>query len=221
MKITSMDITNKEFKKSMRGYNCDEVDEFLDKISEDYEELYKENSSLKERVTTLEERLNHYDKMEETIQNTLLLAQNAAEQAKETAQKEADLIIKNANDSAKRVIEKSQEDVMKINDEFQYTKQEFNKFRNRYKTFMKTQMDMFYEMEKEFMKNYNIGTGIEEKFVSEKGIEIEETNDLINDSKVDNSETKEHSFKVSDITIDTSSLNKDNNEIKSFYIKED
>ncbi len=37
---------------------------------------------------------------------------------------------------------------MKINDEFQYTKQEFNKFRNRYKTFMKTQMDMFYEMEK-------------------------------------------------------------------------
>lgn len=47
MKITSMDITNKEFKKSMRGYNCDEVDEFLDKISEDYEELYKGNSSLK------------------------------------------------------------------------------------------------------------------------------------------------------------------------------
>lgn len=78
----------------MRGYNCDEVDEFLDKISEDYEELYKDNSSLRERVNTLEERLNHYDKMEETIQNTLLLAQNAAEQAKETAQKEADLIIK-------------------------------------------------------------------------------------------------------------------------------
>ncbi|AJD31628.1 MULTISPECIES: DivIVA domain-containing protein [Clostridium] len=219
MKITSMDITNKQFKKSMRGYNCDEVDEFLDKISEDYEELYKDNSSLRERVNTLEERLNHYDKMEETIQNTLLLAQNAAEQAKETAQKEADLIIKNANDSAKRVIEKSQEDVMKINDEFQYTKQEFNKFRNRYKTFMKTQMDMFYEMEKEFMKNYNLGTGIEEKFVPEKEIEVQDSRSLVNE--IDNSETKEHSFKVSDITIDNSSLNKNNNEIKSFYIKED
>lgn len=216
MKITSMDITNKIFKKSMRGYNCEEVDEFLDKISENYEELYKENSSLSERVITLEDRLNHYDKMEETIQNTLLLAQNAAEQAKETAQKEADLIIKNANDSAKRVIEKSQEDVMKINDEFQYTKQEFNKFRNRYKTFMKTQMDMFYEMEKEFMKNYNLGTGVEERFVPEKEIEIEDGAAL-----VDNSETKEHNFKVSDITIDNSFLNKNNNEIKSFYIKED
>ncbi|CBZ03352.1 DivIVA domain-containing protein [Clostridium botulinum] len=219
MKITSMDITNKQFKKSMRGYNCDEVDEFLDKISDDYEELYKNNSSLRERVNTLEERLNHYDKMEETIQNTLLLAQNAAEQAKETAQKEADLIIKNANDSAKRVIEKSQEDVMKINDEFQYTKQEFNKFRNRYKTFMKTQMDMFYEMEKEFMKNYNLGTGIEEKFVPEKEIEVQDSRALANE--IDNSETREHSFKVSDITIDNSSLNKNNNEIKSFYIKED
>lgn len=84
---------------------------------------------------------------------------------------------------------------------------------------MKTQMDMFYEMEKEFMKNYNLGTGIEEKFVPEKEIEVQDSRALANE--IDNSETREHSFKVSDITIDNSSLNKNNNEIKSFYIKED
>ena len=47
MKITSMDINNKEFKKIIRGYDCDDVDEFLDQVAEDYETVYKENSSLK------------------------------------------------------------------------------------------------------------------------------------------------------------------------------
>lgn len=211
MKITSMDITNKEFKKVLRGYNCDEVDEFLDKIAEDYEELYKDNSSLNEKITNLEEKITHYDKMEDTIQNTLLLAQNAAEQAKESAQKEAELIIKNANDSAKRIIEKAQNDVMKINDEFECTKQEFNKFRNRYKTFMKTQMDMFDEMERDFIKNYNLGSEISEDNLKSKEIELNMGQDIVEDD----------GFRVSDITIDSSPLNKNNNEIKSFYIKED
>lgn len=64
------------------------------------------------------------------------------------------------------------------------------------------------------MKNYNLGTGIEEKFVPEKEIEVQDSRALANE--IGNSETREHSFKVSDITIDNSSLNKNNNEIKSF-----
>ena len=63
MVITSMDINNKEFKKSLRGYDCDEVDEFLDKVSEDYEILYRDNSSLKEKLELLEEKLKHYSKI--------------------------------------------------------------------------------------------------------------------------------------------------------------
>ena len=50
MKLTPMDINNKEFKRGLRGYNAEEVDEFLDEVVENYEEMYKENSNLKEKV---------------------------------------------------------------------------------------------------------------------------------------------------------------------------
>ena len=86
-----MDINSKEFRKVLRGYDQDEVDEFLDQISENYEEVYKENSSLKEKISILNEKIEHYAKIEETIQNTLVLAQNAADQAKHSAQKSRNL----------------------------------------------------------------------------------------------------------------------------------
>lgn len=104
MKITSMDITEKEFKKVLRGYSPEEVDEFLDKMSEDYEALYKENSSQKEKLSNVQEKIDHYNKMESTIQNTLILAQNAAEQARENAKKESELILKNSNDADRKSV---------------------------------------------------------------------------------------------------------------------
>ena len=105
MKLTPMDINNKEFKRGLRGYNPEEVDEFLDEVIENYEQLYKDNSKLKEKVTLANEQIEHYKKIESTIQNTLLLAQNAADQAKTSAEKEADMVIKNANETAQRILE--------------------------------------------------------------------------------------------------------------------
>lgn len=213
MRITSMDITNKEFKKGMRGYNADEVDEFLDKIAEDYEALYKENSSLKEKITTVNEKVEHYAKMETTIQNTLLLAQNAAEQSRAAAQKEADIIIKNANDSAQRILDKAQNDVMKINEDYEKVKQEFIKFRSKFRNFITTQVDMFNTLEREFIKNYNVGNTIEDD-VKEKDIEIPE--DFSSREHEENKENKEfslNSFKDED-------FNNDNlDEIKNFFVK--
>ncbi|MPM29039.1 Septum site-determining protein DivIVA [bioreactor metagenome] len=166
MKITSMDINNKEFKRVMRGYSADEVDEFLEKVSEDYEMIYKENTTLKEKISVFQDKLDHYTKIESTIQSTLLLAQNAAEQAKLSAQTEAELIIRNANDSARKVMDKAHSDVLTVNDEFERTKQEFAKFRSKFRNFMISQMEMFEALEKDFDKNYNISTVVEDNNVS-------------------------------------------------------
>jgi DivIVA domain len=172
-----MEITNKEFKKVLRGYSVDEVDEFLDKVAETYEALYKENSSLKEKVFNFEEKVAHYNKMENTIQNTLLLAQNASDQARENAKKESELILKNANDTAQKIIDKAHSDVIHINDEFERMKQEFSKFRTKFRSFMESQLEMFDDMEKEFVKNYNIGYEVSENInktnqISGKEIEL-------------------------------------------------
>ena len=58
MKLTPMDIKNKEFKKAIRGYAADEVDEFMEEIVENYEELFKENSRLKDTVSRIREKLS-------------------------------------------------------------------------------------------------------------------------------------------------------------------
>ena len=179
MRLTPMDINNKEFKKVLRGYDSEEVDEFLDKIVEDYEELFKENSVLKEKITAMNEKIEHYSKIETTIQNTLLLAQNAAEQAKFSAQKESELIIKSANDNAQRILDKAHNDVMGVNEEYDKIKQEFIKFRAKFRNFMNVQLQTFDDLEKDFVKNYSIGTPLEED-VREKAIEPVENLDLRN-----------------------------------------
>ncbi|MCI1943720.1 DivIVA domain-containing protein [Clostridium luticellarii] len=232
MHINAVEITNKEFKKSLRGYNIDEVDEFLDKIAEDYESLQKENSFIKEKLQSVEDKINHYNKMENTIQNTLLLAQNASEQAKENAKRESEFILKNANDAAQKIIDKAHSDVIQINDEFERVKQEFGKFRTKFRNFMKTQLEMFDDMEKDFVKSYDIGYELNEYVskdrspkadsIKEKEIEKADQNDgdTSLEIKKDNPEGKneeedELEKHKDDILTDENELN----EIKNFFVK--
>lgn len=189
MKLTPMDISNKEFKKGFRGYDSDEVDEFINEIIENYEELYKDNSRLKENLSRSNEKLEHYVKVENTIQNTLLLAQNAAEQARESSQKEAEIILSKANESAKKILDKAHNDVVYINDEYEKAKQEFIKFKAKFRNFMNAQTETFDELEKDLTKNYSIsepfGRNIEEKGIdlsNEKVEETEKIEELYNDT---------------------------------------
>ena len=174
MKLTPMDINNKEFKKGLRGYNPEEVDEFLDEIVDNYEELYKENANLKEKIQNLNEKVEHYSQIESTIQNTLLLAQNAAEQAKNSAKKEAELMVKNANETAQKIMDKAHNDVIEINDEYERVKQEFIKFRAKYRNFMNTQLETFDDLEKDFIKNYNVSEPVDDGEITEKEAEAAE-----------------------------------------------
>lgn len=173
MKLTPMDISNKEFKKGLRGYNIEEVDDFLNDVIENYEELYKENSKLKDKLSRATEQLEHFEKIESTIQNTLLLAQNAAEQAKESSQREAEITVKNANETAQKILDKAHNDVVQINDEYDKVKQEFIMFRAKFRTFMESQMRTFDELEKDLTKNYSVSEPIEEiEDIQEKDLDL-------------------------------------------------
>ena len=197
MKLTAMDINNKEFKRGLRGYSVEEVDEFLDQVVENYEELYKENSRLKESLSRVNEKLDHYEKLEATIQNTLLLAQNAADQAKESSEKQAELIRGNANETAQRILDKAHGDVISINDEYEKVKEEFIKFRAKFRGFMNTQLQTFDELEKDLTKNYSVSQPVDNYEIHEK------------EAETTNTEEKEE-FNVED-------LNDDINAVKSFY----
>ena len=94
--LTPLDIENRKFKKGIFGYSSEEVDEFLDKIIENYEALYKENIELKDKIGVLNEGIQHYKTIEDTLKNTLMVAQTTSEDIKKNAYGKAENIIKEA-----------------------------------------------------------------------------------------------------------------------------
>ncbi|AGX43691.1 DivIVA domain-containing protein [Clostridium saccharobutylicum] len=206
MKLTPMDINNKEFKRVLRGYNSDEVDEFLDEVVDSFEELFKENANLKEKLNNLNEKIEHYSKIESTIQNTLLLAQNAAEQARNSAKKESELMIKNANETSQKILDKAHNDVIVVNDEYEKVKQEFIKFRAKYRNFMNAQLETFDDLEKDFIKNYNVSEPVGD----------EENKD--EDNSIAEYAATEEKFEAEQ-GIDSAILSDELNEIKSFFVE--
>lgn len=141
MNITPNEISNKDFKKVFRGYDMDEVDEFLDQLVEDYEKLFKDNIHLKDSVTVLEEKMLHYSNIEGTLKNTLLLAQTTADQVKENSKKEIEMLLKEANDSAGSITKKSEDKVMEIKKDYERIKQDYLTFKMRFNALLQAQME--------------------------------------------------------------------------------
>ncbi|MGD0053450.1 MAG: DivIVA domain-containing protein [Vulcanimicrobiaceae bacterium] len=103
-KITIIDIQHKEFKRSLQGYDRNEVNEYLDEIIETLEDENQARAALEAEIGDLRERISHFKAMEESLQSTLLLAQRTADEVKAAAHKEADLIRQEARLSAEREI---------------------------------------------------------------------------------------------------------------------
>jgi cell division initiation protein len=103
-KVTIIDIQHKEFKKSLQGYDRNEVNEFLDEIIETLEDENSMRTALQGEIAELRERLSHFKTMEESLQSTLLLAQRTADEVKAAAHKEADLIKQEARLVAEREV---------------------------------------------------------------------------------------------------------------------
>lgn len=105
MALTPLDITNKQFPVRVRGFDRDAVDEFLDQVIREFEALIKENGSLKEQVELLSQRVEQYRALEDTINKTLVVAQESAEEIKVNARRESELIIQEARLQAERILE--------------------------------------------------------------------------------------------------------------------
>jgi cell division initiation protein len=103
-KITPVDIQHKSFKKALQGYERADVDGFLDEIIETLEDEAQQRAALEAEIADLKERISHFKAMEESLQNTLVLAQRTADEVKASAHKEADLIREQARLAGEREI---------------------------------------------------------------------------------------------------------------------
>ena len=116
--ITPMEIQTKKFDKAVMGYNKDDVDDFISYILEDYEQLYKQAMESDEKISSLNSQLETYRSMEETMKNSLLIAQSTAENVQKNAREKADIIVKDAENEAKQIIEKAKADIEKATAEY-------------------------------------------------------------------------------------------------------
>lgn len=103
MALTPLDIHNKEFPVKMRGYDQDEVNDYLDQIIKDYEMLLKQKKEAEKKLNFAEEKLANYDQMHDSLNKSILVAQEAADRLKQNAEKEADMITKEAQSEAGNV----------------------------------------------------------------------------------------------------------------------
>lgn len=139
--LTPLEIQNKEFKKGIRGYKETDVDGFLDEVIVDYEKIYKENMQLKEKIDMLSDQVKHYNDIEETLQNTLVVAQSAAEEVRVNARKKAELIIREAEEDARKIISNANNEVLGVKNEYESIKKEIAVFKTRFRTFLKSQLE--------------------------------------------------------------------------------
>jgi cell division initiation protein len=142
MPLTPLDIHNKEFGRRLRGYDEDEVNEFLDQVIKDYEALIRENKDLHNQVQTLQERLDHFANIEETLSKTIIVAQEAADEVRNNSKKEAQLIIKEAEKNADRIINESLAKSRKIALEIEELKKQASIYRTRFRTLIEAQIEL-------------------------------------------------------------------------------
>lgn len=147
--LTPLDIQNKEFGKSFRGYKETEVDSFLDEIIVDYEKIYKENIELKDKIGVLSDTLKQYNNLEETLKNTLIVAQSTAEEVTNSAKKKSELIIEEAEVNARKIVEEAHKEVITIEKEYEDLKKDIYVFKTRFKSLIEAQLSTLEEYYKD------------------------------------------------------------------------
>lgn len=145
MPLTPLDIQNKEFKRGFRGYSEEQVDEFLDELTRDYEAALGECKGLRQELTKAQDELERFRSIKDTLNNTLVTAQQNADEVRASARKEAELIVKEAQMRATQLIDEAQGEVGRIEKQHEATQRQVEYFRMKMRGFLKAQLEMFKE----------------------------------------------------------------------------
>jgi len=167
MRITPMDIEQQEFTRSFRGYNEEEVDDFLDKIVKDYEELINENVRLNEEIEKMQEKLKEFGEIEESLRRALLDARKSAEEMKGRVENEAKVIIEKAKMEAKALKQQVFESEDLVKNEIDSLRRYKFVFKEKFKSMLNLYLKMLESEEFEEKGNYKIE---EDEIAKEKAV---------------------------------------------------
>ncbi|WP_373841669.1 DivIVA domain-containing protein [Limosilactobacillus sp.] len=153
MGLTIDQINNQEFSTKMRGYNQEEVKKFVQAVSQTVQQLTEENHALKENIKADEGKLKYFTELKDSLNKSILVAQEAADKVKTNAKREADIMIREAqkqatdivseaNEKSNQVIEASAEDTRKLTTETNDLKKQTRIFRQRLQVMLESQLEV-------------------------------------------------------------------------------
>ncbi len=146
MMLTPLDIQNKQFPRSVRGYNENEVEEFMALIVRSMEELIQVNIDTTSKMTVMEEQLDRYKAMENTIHDAMVLAQKTSEDMIQSAHERSSLIIEKAEEQARKLLEDANKDVIDTIRRHEAAKHEYRAFGTKFKVLLESQLKLVDEM---------------------------------------------------------------------------
>jgi cell division initiation protein len=158
MPIRPIDIRRKEFKNGFRGYEANQVDDFLDAVADEFERNYTENQRMREEVSSLRDRLQQFEDLEGSIRAALVHAEQAssdlrraatqeAEGLKQSAQREADFTIREAQSRSHQMLADSSARIERVQDSYTALQEAKLRFANDFRHILKTYTDVMENME--------------------------------------------------------------------------
>ncbi len=142
MNITPLDIQQKRFHVAFRGYENREVDAFLELVREEMEILLREVTELREFRQEYDQRMAELQEREETVKNTMIMTQKLADDSRENARKEAELIVKDAELKSREIIDKALQQKVKLEADIQELKRRKHHFLEDIKKVIRMHMEM-------------------------------------------------------------------------------
>ncbi len=145
--ITPMDLRTKTFKKAINGYDKKDVDEYMEIIMADYEKVYKQTIEANDKINTLTKLLESYKAMEDTMKESLIVAQKTADDLTKNATEKAELLVDEAKIEAKNIIAEASAEVNKINTQLSELKTAMDLYRSKAVGMLNAQIEVVNKFE--------------------------------------------------------------------------
>ena len=158
MPIRPIDIRRKEFRNGFRGYDANQVDDFLDTVADEFERTYNENRRVREEVSGLRDRLQQFEDLEGSIRAALVHAEQAAndlrrsanqeaEDVRQGARREAEFTVRDAQARSHQMLADSASRIERVQDSYGALQDAKRSFANDFRHLLKTYMEMMENME--------------------------------------------------------------------------
>lgn len=160
MRITPLDIRKQEFRRSVRGFDCDEVRAFMVTMADEYELVLVDNKQIREQLMVQEEKIAEFRTMERTLRDTLMTAEKLMQETRENATKEGELIVQDAKLKAREILQECRLRTEQLRREIEGLRKEKENYLGRFKSLAESQIQFIESHRNDFRDLDDRLTGI-------------------------------------------------------------